>query len=172
MKKTTLYFWLDLSLIALLLATMTALLPGEIDRSAPDIPVWNLVHEICGMLMLAISSLHLALHWDWVKAVIFRPVRKTAQTLSRNKRTDLGLFVTGLVSAVTGLMVWGLPSILPAPLGLALTEWRDLHNWAGMGLLLLMFLHLALHWKWLTNQFQRRTNPQTIPALEESARSE
>jgi hypothetical protein len=171
MNKNEFFFWLNVILGILLLITLISLLPHEINRSAPDVPAWNLLHEICGTLMLAISAIHLVLHWDWVKAVVLRRTLHPAKTVRRNRTTDLWLFAIAVSCAVTGITVWALPGILPAPLGLALNEWRDLHNWAGTAMFVILGTHLTLHWKWIVSQFRRQTKERAISPLRNSARS-
>lgn len=41
-------------------------------------------------------------------------------------------------------------------LGLARGEWSDVHFYAAIIFLLLMFLHLLMHWGWLKSYFRRR----------------
>lgn len=171
MNKNTLFFWLNLILGILFLVTITTLLPGEIDRAAPGVPAWNLLHEICGTLMLAISAIHLVLHWGWIKAIILRKTPHPVKTVRRNRATDLWLFGVAIPCTITGLMVWTLPGILPAPLGLALSEWRDLHNWTGMAMMFILSLHLAWHWKWITSQFQHKAKKQSRFPLSDTAQN-
>jgi hypothetical protein len=146
---------LDVILGLLLFVSMFALLPGEINRSAPGVILWNLLHEITGTVLLALVIWHLTLHWSWIKSVVLRRRVSTPSAVRRNRVTDLGLFGVALPCALTGLMVWGLPGIWPAPLGLALTEWRDLHNWSGVLMLVGLILHLAWHWKWIVFTLRR-----------------
>lgn len=163
MSTNKINFWLNVVLGALLVVAMTALLPGEMDRSAPGVQNWNLLHEICGTLILAISTLHLALHWGWIKAVVLRRAPHPVKAVRRNRTTDLWLFVLAIPCAIAGLMVWTLPGILPAPLGLALSEWRDLHNWTGSAMFVTLVIHLSLHWKWITFNVRRWLLPGARP---------
>jgi hypothetical protein len=172
MNKNTLFFWLNIVLGILLFITVISLAPNEGRHfAAAQIQGWILLHEICGTLMLAISAIHLVLHWDWVKAVVLRRTLHSAKTVRRNRTTDLWLFAIAVPCAVTGIIVWALPRILPAPLGLALIEWRDLHNWTGTAMFVILGIHLTLHWKWIASQFRRRTKEQAISPLRNSARS-
>ena len=148
MNKTRLNFWLDLSLILLLLVTVVALLPGEIQRSArstPAIQAWYLTHEICGGLMLLVASLHVILHWDWIKAVLLRRKSRLASKVRRNRATDLWLFLTAAPCTLCGIKFWRTPPDLLRP------ELRELHNWSGTLMAVLLGFHLALHWKWIVN---------------------
>jgi hypothetical protein len=145
MNKNKLNFWLDIVLVILVVAAMIALLMHEINRSAPNVPTWNLVREICGVLILGISALHLALHWNWIKAVVSRRTLNLAETVRHNRMTDLWLFGLAIPCIAAGIMVWTLPEILPAPVVLSLDHWRDLHNWAGTAMFTVIVIHLILH---------------------------
>jgi hypothetical protein len=167
MNKNSLFFWLNIVLGILLFITLVTLLPGEMrQRSTPRVQTAYLLHEICGMLMLAISAIHLVLHWSWIKAVVLRKTPHPAKAVRRNRTTNLWLFAFAVPCAITGLMFWILPGILPTPLGLALSEWRDLYNWSSTAMIVILGIHLALHWKWIASQFQRRTKQRLTAALE------
>jgi hypothetical protein len=138
----------------LLFVTVISLLPGEVQRSArstPPIQAWYLTHEICGGLMLVISALHLILHWDWIKAVLLSRKARLADGVCRNRATDLWLFVTAAPCTLAGVMFWPLPGIWPATLGLLQHKWRELHNWSGTLMVMILGIHLALHWKWIVS---------------------
>lgn len=40
--------------------------------------------------------------------------------------------------------------------GLSRHEWGELHSWASLGLLLVLAIHLVLHWDWLVTMIRRR----------------
>lgn len=39
--------------------------------------------------------------------------------------------------------------------------WKDLHNWSGLVMLGGVFLHLALHWKWILCMTRNLLRPRT-----------
>ncbi len=81
------------------------------------------------------------------------------------------LFFLGLFQAVSGLIMW---LVLPHGGGgwrgggggagatflwLARDTWRDLHNWVALALLVVVVLHIIIHWKWvwrMTRSYFRR----------------
>ena len=73
---------------------------------------------------------------------------------------DLTIFVTFAATAITGILLW---LIIPSGrgsgrlvfYGLTRREWVDLHNWVGLGMLLLVAIHLMLHWPWIICVAQR-----------------
>jgi preprotein translocase subunit SecY len=75
-----------------------------------------------------------------------------------NYSVDLGLFLTGLFEVVSGFVLW---LILPKGGGKqrlvsdvsflwARDTWITLHDWVGVAFLVLLIVHLALHWRWIT----------------------
>ena len=67
---------------------------------------------------------------------------------------DLSILTAFLVTAVTGLLLWlvlphGPGSQSSVFLGLTRYAWIDIHDWAGLAMLLGAATHIALHWKWI-----------------------
>ena len=72
------------------------------------------------------------------------------------------LFFLGLFQAVSGFVMW-----LALPRGgggggrygggvedatfwsLSRHEWADLHDWVALSLLVMIIIHIILHWKWI-----------------------
>jgi hypothetical protein len=107
----------------------------------------NTVHIVAGSLMLIGSAVHLGTNWDWVKAVFSRPANSFKKRLRQNRHTDLGLFISGLICAFTGIL-WLLllganPNILE--------RWYNLHTMSGIFMIVLLGIHLLLHWGWMVN---------------------
>jgi hypothetical protein len=81
---------------------------------------------------------------------------------------DAVIFAAFLVTAFTGLLLW---LVLPGGPGsrwttwLALTRqtWIDIHDWAGLVMLLGVTWHLVMHWDWVVcvaRRFLRKTSRQ------------
>jgi hypothetical protein len=106
---------------------------------------WTDIHIWAGSLMLIGSAMHLTTKVDWIRAVSSRPFKSLNLQTRRNKCTDLGLFITGSICAASGFL-W-----LFAPLH----HLNHLHTISGLFMLLLMFPHLALHFRWLVNTIRQ-----------------
>ena len=68
---------------------------------------------------------------------------------------DLSILVAFLVTAITGLLLWqliphGQGSRSFLFLGLTRQTWIDIHDWAGLAVLIGAGIHIALHWKWIS----------------------
>jgi|WetSurMetagenome_2_1015567.scaffolds.fasta_scaffold745888_1 hypothetical protein len=66
------------------------------------------------------------------------------------------LILTGLVEAVSGLVLWfALPSgigrrgLEQSYLGLSRYTWIDIHDWVAIALIVIVMIHLILHRKWV-----------------------
>jgi hypothetical protein len=69
---------------------------------------------------------------------------------------DVTIFITFLVTAGTGLLLW---LVIPGGgrgsgefifLGLTRHSWIDLHKWVGLGMSAGVAAHLILHWEWIS----------------------
>lgn len=181
-NKTQTNFWLDgiiFSLFALTALTglllwlvipdgpgsgQSALLLGLVRRT------WVSLHNWLGLAMLAGTLLHLVLHWDWIMCVAGRFFKQLAGPARLNFSLDSLLFVAFFLSSLSGLIVW---LVLPAGghrggrnplahaalLGLTRHDWSDLHLWAGLAVITILLIHLALHWNWLVCMTRRYAWP-------------
>jgi hypothetical protein len=107
------------------------------------------IHEwLSASLGLAIL-IHLLWHWEWIVAVLRRMFSRMAASARLSLVLNLVLFIAFTVSLFTGLMISRV--LLPA-LGLEAQRggtWRILHTQSSDLVLILLGLHLALHWKWI-----------------------
>ena len=119
---------------------------------------WTDVHIWAGSLMLIGSAMHLTTKVDWIRAVFSRPSKSLNLQTRRNKRTDLGLFITGSICAVAGVLWLFNP----------LHHLNHLHTISGLFMLLLMLPHLALHFRWMTSAIRQLfgAKPQTQPVTQ------
>ena len=79
---------------------------------------------------------------------------------TRNYILGVILFILALLQAVSGFILWfGLPRGEGQGRGggtattfwsLARDTWIDIHDWVAMALVVIIIIHLVLHWKWIT----------------------
>ncbi len=112
-------------------------------------------HEWLGIAIGAGVLTHVLLHWSWVIEISQRFFGK-AQTIARvNYVLNLLLFLTITTIIFTGLMIS--ETVLPL-LGITVAQnglWRGLHTGAADLFILLVALHVALHWQWFVNLLRR-----------------
>jgi cytochrome b subunit of formate dehydrogenase len=130
-----------------------ALFVGYLLLSAPQttgIPF----HEYVTVVFIPIFIAHIVLDWTWVARVFRSTETKPAETRF-NRLFDLVLFAAMVVVIYSGFMVS--ESILP-DFGIeptATTFWSTLHNAGGNLLILLVGVHLAMHWPWIKRNIGR-----------------
>jgi hypothetical protein len=117
------------------------------------------VHEWLTIALSATIIVHLLLNWKWIVQVT-----KRLFTGGLN-----GSRVNYILIMLSGIMIS--EAVIPA-LGFTLPEnftWRGLHDFSANISLLLMGLHLALHWNWIVSIVKRlfgRDENKSVTLLE------
>lgn len=106
------------------------------------------VHQILGMVLLALWAVHIALNRKWYGAVLkgkYNPYR-ILQTV-----INLSILVCTILLAVSGMMMaWFLPESVNVPLGFARTAHLLSSNWYYV----FMSLHLGMHAGMIANKIR------------------
>lgn len=113
------------------------------------------IHEWLGLAFGAALIVHLLLHWKWIVTVVRRFLSRLPGQVRLNSLLNILLFIAATLLVFTGLMI---SRVVLAPLGLPPNRdffWRWLHNFATDAAVIIVGLHLALHWKWIVNVFKR-----------------
>jgi hypothetical protein len=108
-------------------------------------PAWAVFHNISFLLMLSGISLHLALHWKWITTVAARYCKKTSRAARINFTVDALMFWVFLLGSLSGI-IFCLGDLLGAQVG---SLWFQMHRGTGTAMVIYVFLHLALHTKWI-----------------------
>ena len=115
-------------------------------------------HEWLGIAIGAGVLTHILLHWSWVIEISKRFFSK-AQTIARvNYVLNLLLFLNVTTIIFTGLMIS--KTVTPL-LGITVAQsglWRGVHTTASNLFILLIALHVALHWQWFVNLLRHSRN--------------
>jgi len=176
-NKTKYNFWLDATIfIAFLITAITGLLlwmvlPHEQGSQALSLlglsrRTWVDLHDWAGLAMLIGATTHIALHWKWVTCVARRFLGKLAQQARFNFSLNSFLFVAFALASLSGLVAW---LVLPSGgyrggrnplynaslLGLTRYGWNDVHLWAGLAMIAVLVVHLALHQRWIVCSIRR-----------------
>lgn len=135
--------WLDIALFA-----------GYVALSAPNatgIPF----HEYFTVVFIPIFIAHIVLDWAWIRRV-FRPSdRQRSGEVRFNRAFDIALFVGMVIVIYSGFMVS--EAMLP-DLGFdpdASDFWWTIHDAGSNLLILLVGVHLAMHWPWIKRNIGR-----------------
>lgn len=72
---------------------------------------------------------------------------------SINYFVDILILVAFLLTGLSGIILLMIPGgrglSQYVVLGIPRAGWVELHDWAGIGTMIGVFLHFVLHWKWL-----------------------
>ena len=88
-----------------------------------------------------------------------RPGRCILRKVTQNYVLFVLLFLLGLFQAVSGFIMWlAVPHVGGGSKGAGSTatfwsltrdNWIDLHDWVAVALLVVVIIHIILHWKWI-----------------------
>ena len=122
--------------------------------------IWVDIHTWAGIALVAVSVLHIALHWQWV-AEMGR--RSLAVLRGRRKPFNRKIWIRlGVITAI-GLLFLGVAAsgiyffVLPGEQGAGKTvqflfgrsTWDLVHTWTGILMIVAAIVHLAMRWKWV-----------------------
>jgi hypothetical protein len=113
------------------------------------------IHEWLSLALAATIIMHLLLNWEWITNVTKRLFVKATNGARINYVLNWLLFIDGILIMLSGIMIS--EAAMPA-LGIALPmdfAWRRLHDMSANIALLIMGLHLAMHWTWIVTTFKR-----------------
>jgi hypothetical protein len=169
--KNKLNFWLDFIIfITFVITAFTGLLlwivipsgngSGWIVFFGLTRREWVDLHNWVGLAMLTGVAAHLILHWRWIACILERLWGKLAQQARLNFSLDTLLFVIFLVTSISGLIAWLVlprggyqggrnPYFNATFFGLTRPDWNDVHLWASLAMMVIVVLHLTLHWRWI-----------------------
>lgn len=124
------------------------------------------IHEWLGVALSGAIIIHLLLNWNWIVQITSRLFTKVARGQRFNYALNWGLFASGIMIVLSGLMIS--KTVVPF-FGLSLPEnisWKQLHELSTNITMVLMGLHVAVHWSWIVNMFKRLFTPRvTSPAV-------
>lgn len=181
MNKPRTNYGLDVVIFVLFVATagsgllLWLVVPGGRENQTVTLLGWTHhdwvdLHLIAGVSMLVGTTLHLMLHWDWIKCVARRLCGKLARQARIYFWLDSGMLLALGLIAASGLIAWLVlpgggyrggrnPAFAATWLGLSRHDWIALHGWAGLALMTLLITHLGLHWRWLVCSTRRYLLP-------------
>ena len=136
----------------------------------------NTIHEWLGVSLAAGIITHLLLNWNWIVNVTKNFFKKLFHESRLNYVINLMFFIAMTGSLFSGLLI---SKDVMSTLGIQLNvsgAWKMLHSLTSDASVLILGLHVAMHWKWIVNSigrfvispvrnlFQRRPVPQAMVA--------
>jgi hypothetical protein len=120
-------------------------------------------HEWLGLAIIPALVVHLLLNWEWVAATARRTFRRMTGTLRFSAVLNTALFVAMTLVSVSGVLIS--EAVVP---GLAIGGtgrgfWRFLHTQSANATLLIVGLHIALHWRWILQTVRQGVRGEWLP---------
>jgi len=126
--------------IGLFIALLLAFFPGFTGIT---------VHEWLSLATFVPIVVHTAINWDWVTRTTSRILQKMRATSRVNLAIDILLFVATVTVLLSGMMV---SQVIAGTFGISIVPsyaWHVTHSFSATAVIVLMLVHLALHWSWI-----------------------
>lgn len=131
------------------------------------------IHEWLSLGLAVVNIVHLLLNWSWITTITRRLFSKTLTWKQRfGYVLNVLLFIDFVVIMVTGLAI---SEVALPQLGLQLPRsmaWRGIHGLASDVGVIILGLHLGLHWQWLVGTISRHVIKPVIGLFRRPARRE
>ena len=118
------------------------------------------IHEWLGIALGGVIIVHLLLNWNWIVQVTIRAFSKNVKSQRFSYILNWALFTSGIMILLSGLMIS--KTVVPF-FGLTLPQnmsWKELHELSTNITMVLMGLHVAVHWSWITGMFKHLFTPR------------
>ncbi|MGZ9221080.1 MAG: DUF4405 domain-containing protein [Anaerolineales bacterium] len=115
----------------------------------------NTIHEWLGVSFAAAIITHLLLHWDWIVNVGKTFFKKRWHQSRLNFVVNSLFFIAITGSLFTGLLI---SKDVMSTLGIQLAvggNWKTIHTLMSDVSLIVLGIHVALHWKWIVTNVGR-----------------
>jgi hypothetical protein len=143
LNRTRLNLWLDIAL--------TIAFAIELEYHFTGLRI----HELLGVAFGVAMLIHLVLHLDWVWSLTKAFFRLLLHESRLNYVLNLLLFIDALILVLSGLFIsrtLGLTFNVGRWIGLS---WERIHILSADVSLVLIAMHVAMHWKWLGTHLKR-----------------
>ena len=113
------------------------------------------IHEWLSFVILLPFFLHLIVNWSWIIAQSKKLFKRNSTKYKFDYLFNWLLYLDMILVTVSGIVIS--ESALPA-IGIHFTItpfWTIVHNTSASLLIILLGIHLALHWKWIVNTIKK-----------------
>ncbi len=135
---------------------------GLLIASAPRF-TGGTIHEWLGISLGGVVIVHLLLNWNWIVGITTRIFTSKSKGQRFKYILNWSLFASGIMIVLSGLMIS--KTVVPF-FGLTLPQnmsWKELHELSTNITMILMGLHMAVHWSWITNMVKHLFVPRSAP---------
>lgn len=114
-------------------------------------------HEIAGLVICLFFLLHKALSWKFIKETTLRLFGKANTKARINYIIDFLLFIGFTLIIISGMAI--AKTIDFSWVGFDMENrmiWRAMHTSVSMIVLMIVGIHIGLHWQWVMERFKSR----------------
>jgi hypothetical protein len=119
------------------------------------------LHEWLGLLFTMLFGIHIIWHWQWIVGVTRTFFKKLLHESRLNYVLNAALLVDMLVLTVTGIVISHSLGFELSLSSSASLSWVTLHALSAELSLILIALHIALHWRWILTNTRKYLFPQS-----------
>lgn len=150
---------------------------------------WGDLHTWGSVIMIIVITIHVAIHWDWIKMMAKRVVKyMSADGFHMSKGAMVNLVITSLfaisflITSLSGIYFLFTPtggfeggSNLGWDPGFlwSRSTWDLIHTWSGVVSIIAAVLHFVIHWGWVKKVtvrfFQFRKMPPKAQSVSETS---
>jgi len=115
----------------------------------------NTIHEWLGIALAGAIITHLLLHWDWIVKVGGAFFKKLFHQSRLNFLVNTLFFIAMTGSFFSGILI---SKDVMSTLGIQLNVsggWKSIHTLTSDVSVLVLGVHVALHWKWIVTNIGR-----------------
>jgi hypothetical protein len=142
-SRTAFLLWLDCSMLLLVIVLESLSLTGI------------RLHEWLGYVLCLLILLHVVMQWSWFMTQFQRILIRAAMRVRINAGLNLLLLFLMAAVLVSGVLVSNLSLDTIGPRLGSQRVWSEVHGWLNFVLVVVVGLHLALNWDWMTAAFRR-----------------
>lgn len=121
-------------------------------------------HEWISFVFAPVFAIHILLHWQWIVETTKRLFKKLPGDTRFNYIWNILIYLLMIFAFVSGLVI----SEVALPfIGIPITVdpfWTSLHDASSNILLIMLGIHLALHWDWIVRVYKRGFKRQSKEA--------
>jgi hypothetical protein len=129
------------------------------------------IHEWLGLAFGAAIIVHLLLHWKWLVTAVRHFFSELPAQVRINALLNSLLYIAVTLVIFSGLMI---SKVVLATFGLSASQggiWRWLHTNATNAALIVVALHVALHWKWIVSTLKHHVWQPVFDRRQKQAQS-
>ena len=106
-------------------------------------------HEVLGLFFAGAFLIHIILHLTWVVRITQTFFRKTLHESRLNYVLNWALLVALGLTTVSGILISRTLGLNFSLSQTAMNDWKFIHTIAAESSLIIIGLHVAMHWKWI-----------------------